>query len=90
VLTLVERALPSGVLQSDSVSGARAEAVRRMRDFGDKYHLSLGEPVTRAQLHEEAFLWPPQADPFARSRSMLRLILIGLELRGLERLGGNA
>ena len=52
VLTLVERALPSGVLQSDSKSGARAEAVRRMREFGEKYHLSLKEPVTRAQLHE--------------------------------------
>ena len=52
VLTLIERALPAGVLQSDSESGARAEAARRMREFGDKYHLSLGEPVTRAQLHE--------------------------------------
>jgi hypothetical protein len=52
VLSLVERALPSGVLQSYSESGARAEAVRRMQEFGDKYHLSLGEPVTRAQLHE--------------------------------------
>ncbi len=52
VLALVERALPSGFLQSDTESGARAEAVRRMREFGEKYQLSLGEPVTRAQLHE--------------------------------------
>lgn len=31
---------------------AREEAVRRMREFGDKYHLSLGEPITRKLLHE--------------------------------------
>jgi hypothetical protein len=30
----------------------RQEAVRRMLEFGDKYHLSLGEPVTRSLLHE--------------------------------------
>jgi hypothetical protein len=31
---------------------AREEAVRRMLEFGDKHHLSLGEPVTRQLLHE--------------------------------------
>jgi hypothetical protein len=30
----------------------RQEAVRRMFEFGDKYHLSLGEPVTRKLLRE--------------------------------------
>jgi hypothetical protein len=30
----------------------RQEAVRRMVEFGDKYHLSLGEPITRELLHE--------------------------------------
>lgn len=30
----------------------REEAVRRMLAFGEKYSLSLGEPVTRALLHE--------------------------------------
>jgi hypothetical protein len=30
----------------------REEAVRRMVEFGDKYHLSLGEPLTRQFLHE--------------------------------------
>jgi hypothetical protein len=30
----------------------RREAVRRMFDFGENHHLSLGEPVTRALLHE--------------------------------------
>jgi Arc/MetJ-type ribon-helix-helix transcriptional regulator len=31
---------------------ARADAVRRMREFGDKYQLNLGEPVSRKFLHE--------------------------------------
>ncbi len=31
---------------------AREAAVRRMLEFGDRYHLSLGEPVTRTLLHE--------------------------------------
>jgi len=31
---------------------AREEAVRRMREFGEKHHLSLGAPVTRRLLHE--------------------------------------
>jgi len=26
--------------------------VRRMLEFGEKYHLSLGEPITRQLLHE--------------------------------------
>ena len=30
----------------------RREAVRRMREFGEKHRLSLGEPVTRSILHE--------------------------------------
>ena len=30
----------------------REEAVRRMLEFGEKYHLALGEPVTRSLLHE--------------------------------------
>jgi hypothetical protein len=31
---------------------AREEAVRRMLEFGEKHHLTLGEPVTRQLLHE--------------------------------------
>jgi Arc/MetJ-type ribon-helix-helix transcriptional regulator len=31
---------------------AREEAVRRMQEFGDQNHLSLGEPITRKLLHE--------------------------------------
>jgi Arc/MetJ-type ribon-helix-helix transcriptional regulator len=30
----------------------RQDAVRRMLEFGDKYQLSLGEPITRELLHE--------------------------------------
>lgn len=32
--------------------GAREEAVQRMLEFGEKHHLSLGEPITRKLLHE--------------------------------------
>ena len=35
-----------------SESTRREEAVRRMLEFGEKYHLSLGEPITRDFLHE--------------------------------------
>ena len=31
---------------------SRTDAVKRMQEFGDKYQLSLGEPVTRKLLHE--------------------------------------
>ncbi len=41
-------ALPNSQRQAPS----REDAVRRMQEFGDKYHLSLGEPVTRKLLHE--------------------------------------
>ena len=33
-------------------SASRADAVRRMQEFGEKYRLSLGEPITRTLLHE--------------------------------------
>jgi hypothetical protein len=48
--SIVERdALPSGQKQEPT---RREEAVRLMLEFGDKYHLSLGEPITRELLHE--------------------------------------
>lgn len=31
---------------------ARREAIRRMREFGERHRLSLGEPITRKLLHE--------------------------------------
>ncbi len=31
---------------------ARHEAIRRMLEFGERHHLSLGEPITREFLHE--------------------------------------
>jgi hypothetical protein len=33
-------------------SRGRHDAVRRMLEFGDKYRLSPGEPITRRSLHE--------------------------------------
>jgi len=41
--------LPQGKDQTDS---SRQAAVRGMEEFGEKYHLSLGEPITRKLLHE--------------------------------------
>jgi hypothetical protein len=46
-------ALPSSQNTSVSETTDRQEAVRRMLEFGDKYHLSLGEPVTRKLFHED-------------------------------------
>ena len=44
-------ALPAGFIDN-ALTTSRQEAVRRMLEFGDKYHLSLGAPVTRDLLHE--------------------------------------
>ena len=33
-------------------SSTRQDVVRRMQEFGDKYHLGLGERITRDLLHE--------------------------------------
>ena len=33
-------------------SSSRRDAVRHMEEFADRYHLSLGEPVTRSLLHD--------------------------------------
>lgn len=50
LITLMERAaLPSGSVKA---SAERAEAVHRMLEFGERHHLSLGEPITRAMMHE--------------------------------------
>ena len=45
--------LASPKQRNQSANTAREEAVRRMLEFGDRYHLSMGEPVTRALLHDE-------------------------------------
>jgi Arc/MetJ-type ribon-helix-helix transcriptional regulator len=36
----------------DHAESSRRAAVRRMEEFAEEYHLSLGEPVTRKLLHE--------------------------------------
>ena len=53
LLSLVEEAaVPLAEEPNPSGQHAREEAVRRMLEFGEKYHLSLGEPITRELLHE--------------------------------------
>ena len=53
LLSLVEGAAWP-IAQNTAAAGqlARVEAVRRMVEFGEKHHLSLGEPMTRELLHE--------------------------------------
>jgi hypothetical protein len=51
LLSVVEEAvLPAP--EGNGTPTSRQEAVRRMLEFGEKHHLSLGEPVTRQLLHE--------------------------------------
>jgi hypothetical protein len=52
LLSLVESA--AGPTARNVAAGqlARVDAVRRMVEFGEKHHLSLGEPITRKLLHE--------------------------------------
>jgi hypothetical protein len=53
VQSIVERAAqPSAQKTISAEPPGREEAVNRMIEFGDKYHLSLGEPITRELLHE--------------------------------------
>ena len=64
----IQKAIKSGVVRSvdefiaaaiamlphprDYTPSSRQAAVCRMEEFGEKYHLSLGEPITRQLLHE--------------------------------------
>jgi len=53
LLSVVEEvAVPTKQPADRTGKSAREEAVRRMLEFGEKHHLSLGEPVTRRLLHE--------------------------------------
>jgi hypothetical protein len=52
LLSLVESAARPTARNSAAAGPARVEAVRRMVEFGEKHHLSLGEPITRKLLHE--------------------------------------
>jgi hypothetical protein len=53
LLTLVEVAALAPKHGEIPVKSAdRVEAVRRMLEFGEKHRLSVGEPITRALLHE--------------------------------------
>jgi len=44
--------LPQGPQGKDQTDSSRRAAVRGMEEFGEKYHLGLGEPITRKPLHE--------------------------------------
>lgn len=44
--------LPQATPAKDQSGNSRLEAVRRMEEFAEKYHLSLGEPITRKLMHE--------------------------------------
>jgi len=64
----IQRAIKSGAVRSvdefietaiallpqakEQNGGSRQAAVRDMIEFGEKYRLSLGEPITRKLLHE--------------------------------------
>jgi hypothetical protein len=47
-----QQALPPGQNTPPPELARREEAVRRMLEFGEKHRLSMGEPITRASLHE--------------------------------------
>ena len=65
---VIQEAIRSGVVHSvdefidaaiamlrqpkDQNENSRREAIRRMEEFGEEYHLSFGEPITRKLLHE--------------------------------------
>ncbi len=48
----IETAIQSLPHAGARAASSRADAVRRMQEFGDKYRLSLGERITRTLLHE--------------------------------------
>ena len=52
LLSLVEAAANTPPDPTRTAQNGREEAVRGMLEFGEKYHLSLGEPITRQLLHE--------------------------------------
>ena len=67
LLSLMEDAAVMSRNATDPKQPAREDAVRRMLEFGDKHHLSLGELVTRQLLHEghryswQGSYWTPQS-----------------------------
>ena len=47
----IERAIEA-IPNGETGPLSRDDSDRRMQEFGDKYHLSFGEPITRRLLHE--------------------------------------
>ena len=52
LLSVVEEAASTSSTNAPTGPCSRAEAVRHMLEFGEKHHLSLGQPITRELLHE--------------------------------------
>jgi hypothetical protein len=54
LLSLAEEAALQAASSATPLAAPRAreEAVGRALDFGEKHHLSLGEPITRKLLHD--------------------------------------
>ena len=53
LLSLAEEAALQAVPGAAATAqAAREEAARRMLEFGEKHHLTLGEPITRKLLYE--------------------------------------
>jgi hypothetical protein len=52
LLTLMEKAVH--LSRTVKASAERTEAVHRTLEFGEKYQLNLGEPITRALIRAEA------------------------------------
>jgi hypothetical protein len=51
ILSLAEQAALQAA-HGNAARTPREEAVRRMIEFAEKYHLTLDEPITRELLHE--------------------------------------
>lgn len=52
LLSLAQEAVLQASRPKTAGPEAREEAIRRMLEFGEKYDLALGEPITRKLLHE--------------------------------------
>lgn len=53
LLSVVEEAAGATLQEPDrAAKSTRENAVQHMLEFCEKYHLSLGEPITRQLLHE--------------------------------------
>jgi hypothetical protein len=52
LLSVVEEAVLPAHEANSTAAASRQDAVRRMLEFGEKHHLTLGAPVARQLFHE--------------------------------------